>query len=659
MRKKLVRVIAIVIVAALILSLLMIPFAGVAFAAEKDEEVTVLFTHDLHDHILPVERTDAAGNTAASGGYARLKTAMDAVRASHETTFTLDAGDFSMGSMFQGIFASDAPELRMMGLLGIEATTFGNHEYDYGPGGLASSLDAARASGDAIPQIVQANYTTPLAGNEASEGAQALTRAMADYGVQDYIVLERNGVTLAVFGIMGKDSDTCAPTSEMALADPIETAQRVVADIQANTDADMIVCLSHSGTWEDPDQSEDELLAKAVPEIDLIISGHTHTSLDAPIRVGTTSIVSCGSYAENLGVITLESDGDSWTPVEYALHPIDDTLAEDAAANEKIETFKALVQEKCLAMYGMTFDQVLARNEILFPAEDDLYATNEEVGFGNLLADSYIYALQQLEGADYEPVALTAVPLGIVRASLPLGELTTSNAFDVLSLGTGQDGSLGYPLVEVYLTGRELSDVAEIDASVSSMMSYAKLYLSGISYTYNPNRLPLDFVTDVKLVSADGSLSYPEEDKLYRVVADMYSAQMFGSVKDLAYGFLRLTPKDANGNEITDFNTAILRDKNGNEIKAWQSLAMYLGSFEPDEDGVSLIPERYAQGEGRKILDDDSSISAMLADPGPVTILVLGVCAVILAVFIALCTLMVKRWNKRLGYGPDQPERLG
>ena len=648
-QKKIVRIIAIIIAVALAVSLLMLPMAGMAFAAEPEEDgITVLFTHDLHDRLLPANRTDAAGKTSSSGGYARLKTAMDEIRAQHKTTITVDAGDFSMGSLFQCIYESEAPELRMLGILGVDATTFGNHEFDYGPNGLAAMLDAARESGDPLPRIVQANYKTPVPGasDEINAGAD-IQRAMNDYGVADYTVFERGGITIAVFGIMGTDSDMCAPNSGMELDDPIETAKAVVETIQAEESPDLIICLSHSGTSDDEKNSEDESLAKAVPDIDLIVSGHTHTTLTEPLQVGDTYIVSSGAYCQNLGEITLVPAGDGiWAVENYALHSIDDSLAEDQSVTARIEDFKSMVQIEYLDDYGLTFDQVLAHNDVLFTPVEELETTTAEIGLGNLLADSYIYTLQQLEGADYETVALAAVPLGVVRASLPLGDLTTADAFDVLSLGVGADGTVGYPLVSVYVNGRELEDIAEIDASVSSMMSYARLYTAGITYTYNPNRLPLDYVTDLKLITEDGSTVWPNKEKLYRVVTDLYSAQMFSAVKAQAHSFLKITPKDAAGNEITDFTTAIIHDRNGNEIKAWQSAALYLQSFEQDANGVSVVPAYYSSGDGRKILNDEKGIGAILSNPGPITLLAIVIIVIALILLALITQVLVRRWNQ-------------
>ena len=220
-RKRGVRIVAIVIAVLLALSLLIMPFASMAHAAEKEDGITVLFTHDLHDHMLPINVTDASGNTTSSGGYARLKTALDTLRAKHQTTITVDAGDFSMGSLFQTIYATDAPELRMLGALGYDAVTLGNHEFDYSPNQLAAMLMAAKESGDVLPPIVQSNYTTLAeTAPEPSAGGTSLPEALDACGVQPYTILERNGIKIAVFGHHGLRCGRLCPQFQYHIAGP-------------------------------------------------------------------------------------------------------------------------------------------------------------------------------------------------------------------------------------------------------------------------------------------------------------------------------------------------------------------------------------------------------------------------------------------------------
>ena len=287
---------------------------AVAVPAQDTAPLTILFTHDTHDHFYP----DASGR----GGYTRLATLLDEQRAlaAADTAYgahgravvTLDGGDFSMGSLFQTIYATDAPELRALGAMGYDVTTLGNHEFDYRQKGLAEMLRAAMDSEDPLPVIVQANYTTPT----DPEAGRDLVRAMQEYPVRDYVVLKREGwpgaagdntLRIAVFGLMGLDSHECAPMSGMEYQPIEEAARRVVTEIREKEQADYVICLSHSGT--EDGRGEDYELAKAVDGIDVIISGHTHSTTQEPIRVNGTLIVSCGEYTQNLGVLTISRGG--------------------------------------------------------------------------------------------------------------------------------------------------------------------------------------------------------------------------------------------------------------------------------------------------------------------------------------------------------------
>src|SRR5690606_12139850 len=117
----------------------------------------------------------------------------------------VDAGDYSMGTLFQTIFSTDSPALRIMGKMGYDVTTFGNHEFDFRAEGLAESLMAAKKSKDPLPQIVASNIFFP----EGEDGSlstdlEKLKEAMMEYGVKDYTVIERKGIKIGVFGLMGK-----------------------------------------------------------------------------------------------------------------------------------------------------------------------------------------------------------------------------------------------------------------------------------------------------------------------------------------------------------------------------------------------------------------------------------------------------------------------
>lgn len=632
--------------AAMILVLVLLctalPCAVLAAGEGESHETTVLFTHDLHSHFLP--QTTADGGE--SGGYARLATVLQQERAQHPNALTLDGGDFSIGSLIQTLYTSKAPELRTMGALGYDATTAGNHEFDHEGLGFARMLTAARNNGDTVPALLMANYK-PSADNPDQLDIQ---RAMSAYGVKDYILLERGGVTYGIFGLMGTDSDDCAPTSGFTLEDPVDAAKRCVKALEEQG-AEFIICLSHSGTNAKASKSEDQQLAKKVDGIDLIISGHTHTTLTEPIVEGDTYIVSSGPFCENLGSITLEwtEDGEK-TLKDYYLTPIDETVAEDQSIATMVEDWKNQVSSSYLSSYGLSYDQVLTTSDYDMPKPQNKDRVDSPLG--NLVADAYHWASTTLveDAPDVETVAVVAD--GVLRASLYQGNITTSQAFDVLSMGVGEDGKSGYPLVSCYLTGKELKAVMEVDASVSPIMTGTQLYMSGAQYSFNTHRLIFNRVTDAQLEEpayavnfGSQSLSKLENDKLYRVVSGMYSAQMLGTVKDKSFGILSIVPKDENGEAITDFSTRILRDKNGNEIKEWYALAAYLQNF-----GTDGVPSHYEAGSCKTISTSWNPIELVknpsLFSVGLVLVLIL---VVLLVVF--LVRTLIRRGRRRRGGG--------
>lgn len=203
--------------AALGLALLLLAGAltPLASANAPTYESTILFTHDTHDHFLPA----SDGEGGEYGGYTRLATLIQQERAAHPDALVLDGGDFSMGSLFQTIYATEAPELRALGAMGYDVTTLGNHEFDYRSAGFADMLNAAVDSGAPLPAIVQANYKPPESDGDTWE-------AWNRYGIGDYIILERGGINYGIFGLMGEEADSNAPMSGMEFEPTADAAKR-------------------------------------------------------------------------------------------------------------------------------------------------------------------------------------------------------------------------------------------------------------------------------------------------------------------------------------------------------------------------------------------------------------------------------------------------
>ena len=370
--------------------------------------------------------------------------------------------------------------------------------------------------------------------------------------------------------------------------------------------------------------------------IDVIVSGHTHTTLSEPIQINDTYIVSAGEYCKNLGVLTLTRDGDTLSLADYALIPIDGSLPEDKAVAAKIEDYKKLVEDSYLSKFGgLTFDQVLVFNPYKFDSLSDL-ETHQESPLGNLIADSYVWAVKEVEGEDYVPVDFALTANGVIRESLPTGEVTVSNVFNISSLGIGADQIPGYPLVSVWITGKDLKNAFEVDASVTPLMPAAQLYFSGMTFTFNPHRMIFNRVTDCAQVLEDGTTLPIEEDRLYRVVTGLYCGQMLGAVNDESFGILNITPRDAQGNEIKNLEDFILHDKDGNELKEWYALASYLGD-------MGTVSQEYSGTDGRKIVDNSWNPTHLLTNLNGISIAILAAVLVLILIVVAVIHRIIRR----------------
>lgn len=639
---------------ALTIVLGVLPVSAVA-EQQMEHQSTILFTHDMHSHFLPI----SDGNGGESGGFARLATRIEEQRKLYPDAVLVDAGDFSMGSLFQSIYATEAPELRIMGMMGYDATTFGNHEYDFRPAGLTAMLHSAVDSGEPVPPIVESNYYPAKPEDaEFTKSDQAVWDAFDRYGVKDYILLERGGVTYGIFGVMGAEADSNAPESEMHWEDPVARAQEIVDEMREEVGANQplfTICLSHSGTFDNPKKSEDEILAKKVDGLDVIISGHTHSVLEEPICINDTIVVSAGCYTANLGVLDVAWNDDGTKQItKYELLPVDETVAEDPNITAKIEEFKGQVVENYLSEYGFTsFDQVVGHNDIVFSDMNQIYEEHREHGLGDLIADAYLHTIHEVDPDNKIPtVALTAT--GVIRDTFAVGDISVSDVFNVASLGVGLDGKAGYPLASVYVTGKELKAICEVDASVTPLMAPAQLHVSGMSFDWNDHRMIFNKVSDVYLLDENGSRVEVQDDQMYRVVAGLYCAQMLSAVRDQSFGILSIVPKDINGNEITDFDECIVYDKNGNEVKEWVALASYIGTLPNGE-----IPQRYDIDHAveRKVESHSWSPVALLKGANGITIGVLcfGL-ALILIVVLAIRAIIVRQRFKRR-YGKSQAYR--
>jgi len=619
------------------------------------KELVIVFTHDLHSYFLPHAILTQDGKSLQQGGYAKLAYAIDELRRRHpRQTLLLDAGDFSMGTLFHTLFTTKALELRIMGKMGYDVTTLGNHEFDFHPWGLAAMLSSAMIHKEKLPAIVASNII--LSKNDP--GDAMLKKAFADYPVKPYIVLERNGLRIGVFGLIGRDAAYDAPYARpVAFADAIETGKKMAALLKNKEKVDLIICLSHSGTSPIRKKSEDENLAKAVPQIDVIISGHTHTVLPEPIVIGKTLIVSAGCYGNYLGVLELRFHENGPKLVSYQLKQITAHCGENKKIAADIAIYKEMVNRNFLASYGLTYDKAIAESDFQLEPPKNSLDNPQETALGDLITDAYRAAVKWAEADKFRHVHFALVPSGNIRDGLRKGKITAADVFGVLSLGTGPDKVPGYPLVCFYISGKELKNILEVHTTIAPLeKGDAYLQVSGVKFTYNPYRVWFDRVTSVAVEDENGTYRPLEKNKLYRACANLYTASMMDYIGSASHGLIKIEPKDSQGNLLKDVTQAIVHTQNSEELKEWRALAWYLRSFKAtNASGAPQIPEKYSKPQGRYFARPSLDPIDLCIGGNWITYSVLAFMIFVLMVLIGLARFTANKIRKKINKPCSRP----
>ena len=249
--------------------------------AGQSQPLVIMHTNDTHSQIDPYSYKKDIN----VGGFLRREAAIREVRAENPYTLLLDAGDFSQGTPYFNIFKGYM-EVRLMNAMGYDAATLGNHEFDNGCAALAARLKTAN-----FP-VVCANY-------------QFANKKLAKV-IKPYTIIERGGHKIGIFGLGVDLSGYTAPqiAREVTYLDPVETARKMVAELKAQN-CDLIICISHVGVNKNVKDNDYEI-ARQVPEIDVIIGGHSHEEINPPAVVGNTRICQMTNRGKCIGVLTVE-----------------------------------------------------------------------------------------------------------------------------------------------------------------------------------------------------------------------------------------------------------------------------------------------------------------------------------------------------------------
>lgn len=239
-----------------ILTILTIVLTATLTAAAKGKQLLILHTNDTHSCVIPLNPNLADTMLAGRGGFLRRAAMIDQMRKEDKELLLLDSGDFSQGSPYYTMFKGDV-ETELMNIMGYDAATIGNHEFDFGLDNMARLFKKVN-----FP-IVCANYD--------------FTGTVVEGLVKPYVVIKRKGVKIGIFGLSPKleglvMASTCAGVKYL---DPIKTANDIADKLKNKEKCDIVICLSHLG-WDEAGLNDMEMMAKT-RNIDLVLGGHSHS----------------------------------------------------------------------------------------------------------------------------------------------------------------------------------------------------------------------------------------------------------------------------------------------------------------------------------------------------------------------------------------------
>ncbi|MFO1042619.1 MAG: bifunctional UDP-sugar hydrolase/5'-nucleotidase [Planctomycetaceae bacterium] len=587
-------------------------------AVDGKKKFTILHTNDLHSNLLGMSPAVdyspfALNDDKTRGGFARLAaliaTRKDA-RQNEGPVLILDGGDYSMGTAFGAAIRETGAELLLLSRMGYDATTLGNHDFDLGPDGLSKSIEVAVKAGR-IPAVVASN--TDVSAKDAK--LTRLQQLAKDGTIRRHLVIERGGMRFGIFGLLGKEAMFyTSGAGAVTFPDAIETAKDMVKVLREQEKVDVVICLSHGGLDQGKDgrftDGEDVRLAKAVPGIDVVIGGHTHTELQEPILVnGRTPVVQTGKYGENLGELVITLDGNMLRVESYKLHPVDDSISGDKSIAEEIENIKKTVTEVVFASRGYRIDQPLA------VAPRDLPNTFTDIAAGTPLANLVTDAFRKATKAD---IGFTAN--GLMRSPLTRGKSGVQTVYDVFAvtpLGDGiADTTAGSALVTAYFTGAELKAILEfclLDTPAHPGEYFPRA--SGLRFNYDKSRPPFDVVTTIEIGDLDHGYRKIDitgsDEMLFSLTCPLYLGMFIVAIPKYTKGKLALVPKNKDGKPLKSRTEALDMPRGSTpdllpprgaidegsvatvggvgtvrEIKEWQAIMDYLRDLPVAKEGV-------------------------------------------------------------------------
>lgn len=385
-----------------------------------------------------------------------------------ENVIVVDAGDQYQGSLMYTTYKGDV-EAEMMEKIGFDVMAVGNHEFDDGDEGLLKLMD---------------NVSFPvISGNlDASQ-----SNILADK-VQNHVVLEVGGEKIGIVSALATDTvETSSPSDALVFQDEIDS---IAADVATLTEEGVtkIIALTHVGLPRDLE------IAAAVPGLDAVVGGHSHTYLSAsdPKRAGAyptfasqddgtlVPVVQAYAYSKYVGHLELTFDDDgNLTYAEGDTILLDASVEEDAEIVARVAELAGPIEEMKTRVVAEAADAIEGSRDVCRAMECPM---------GNLVADA------MLDRVKDQGVQIAIQNGGGLRASIDAGEVTMGEVLTVLPFQN--------TLSTFEVTGAQI--VAALENGVSQVEEGAGRFpqVAGMSFTVDLTQEPGSRISNVMVGDA-------------------------------------------------------------------------------------------------------------------------------------------------------------
>ncbi|WP_251025170.1 bifunctional UDP-sugar hydrolase/5'-nucleotidase [Bacillus sp. ISL-57] len=465
--------------------------------------LSLMHTNDTHAHLDNV---------------AKRVTAVKEVRKSKPQALLVDAGDVFSGTLYFNEFKGQA-DLRFMNLMKYDVMTFGNHEFDLG-----SSAEGHQALADFIKgaKFPFVSSNVDFSKDDKFKGLFSdLISSKPEQGkIYNGIVKQVDGQKVGFFGLTTEETKDISSPGSIEFENYLEEAEKAVKAFKG-MGVNKIVAVSHIGYDDNAAYDNDLTLAAKVKGIDVIVGGHSHTQLDAPIVVDQddkgkkkepTVIVQGYQYSDYLGTIDVEFDKQGKIVGQAGKLIKLSEKQDDVEAAKVLETYSSKIKELKETKTGATAVKALETPRDAGDATKPSVRKNE-TELGNLITDGMLSKAKEFN----KDTVMAFQNGGGIRAGIDQGEITLGEILTVLPFGN--------TLATMKLTGAEINEALEHSVSLAPKENGGFLHVSGMKFSYDSSKEAGNRVTKVEVLGQDGTYSELDAAKEYVVATNAFTAK--------------------------------------------------------------------------------------------------------------------------------------